>query len=241
MTTLNPDVTQTDAPPSGGLWSWITTTDHKKIGILYGGSAIVFFVVGGIEALLIRVQLATPNGEFLSADAYNQMFTMHATTMVFLVVMPAAAAFTNYFLPILLGARDVAFPRLNALSYWVFFFGGLFLTVSFFLGGAPDGGWFGYAPLSTQVTEVVRMDYWALGLQIVGLASLLASVNFITTVFAMRAPGMTLMRCPSSRSVSSRCSSTAIWGPCSSMRPTGAIRFCGSTCSGCSAIPRCTS
>ncbi len=196
MTTLNPDVTQTDASPRGGLWSWITTTDHKKIGILYGGSAIAFFLVGGIEALLIRVQLATPNGEFLSADAYNQMFTMHATTMVFLVVMPAAAAFTNYFLPILLGARDVAFPRLNALSYWVFFFGGLFLTVSFFLGGAPDGGWFGYAPLSTQVTEVVRMDYWALGLQIVGLASLLASVNFITTVLAMRAPGMTLMRMP---------------------------------------------
>ncbi len=196
MTTLNPEVTRTDSPTRGGLWGWITTTDHKKIGILYGGSAIVFFVVGGIEALLIRVQLAVPNGEFLSADAYNQMFTMHATTMVFLVVMPAAAAFTNYFLPILLGARDVAFPRLNALSYWVFFFGGLFLTVSFFVGGAPDGGWFGYAPLSTQVTEVVRMDYWALGLQIVGLASLLASVNFITTVFAMRAPGMTLMRMP---------------------------------------------
>ncbi len=196
MTTLNPEVTRADSPTRGGLWGWITTTDHKKIGILYGGSAIVFFVVGGIEALLIRVQLAVPNGEFLSADAYNQMFTMHATTMVFLVVMPAAAAFTNYFLPILLGARDVAFPRLNALSYWVFFFGGLFLTVSLFLGGAPDGGWFGYAPLSTQVTEVVRMDYWALGLQIVGPASLLASVNFITTVFAMRAPGMTLMRMP---------------------------------------------
>ena len=196
MATLNPDVTRTEVPKRGGLWGWITTTDHKKIGILYGGSAIVFFVVGGVEALLIRIQLAAPNGAFLSADAYNQMFTMHATTMVFLVVMPAAAAFTNYFLPILLGARDVAFPRLNALSYWVFFFGGLFLTVSFFLGGAPDGGWFGYAPLSTQVTEVVRMDYWALGLQIVGLASLLASVNFITTVLAMRAPGMTLMRMP---------------------------------------------
>jgi len=192
-------VTQTvDTPTSsrGGLWAWITTTDHKRIGILYGGSAIVFFIVGGIEALLIRIQLAAPNGEFLSADAYNQMFTMHATTMVFLVVMPAAAAFTNYFLPILLGARDVAFPRLNAFSYWIFFFGGLFLTVSFFLGGGPDGGWFGYAPLSTQVTEVVRMDYWALGLQIVGLASLLASINFITTVFTMRAPGMSLMRMP---------------------------------------------
>ena len=185
-----------EAPARRGIWGWLTTTDHKKIGILYGGSAIVFFVVGGVEALLIRVQLATPNGEFLSADAYNQMFTMHATTMVFLVVMPAAAAFTNYLLPILIGARDVAFPRLNAFSYWVFIFGGLFLTVSFFLGGAPDGGWFGYAPLSTQLPEVVRMDFWALGLQFVGLASLVASINFITTVFTMRAPGMTLMRMP---------------------------------------------
>ncbi len=190
------EAAQSDAPSRTGVWTWLTTTDHKKIGLLYGGSAIVFFVVGGIEALLIRVQLATPNGEFLSADAYNQMFTMHATTMVFLVVMPAAAAFTNYFLPLLIGARDVAFPRLNAFSYWVFLFGGLFLTSSFFLGGAPDGGWFGYAPLSSQLNEVVRMDYWALGLQIVGLASLLASVNFITTMFTMRAPGMTLMRMP---------------------------------------------
>lgn len=195
MATMTPTL---EARPAArrGVWGWLTTTDHKKIGILYGSSAIVFFVVGGIEALLIRVQLATPNGEFLSADAYNQMFTMHATTMVFLVIMPAAAAFTNYFLPLLIGARDVAFPRLNALSYWVFLFGGLFLTVSFFLGGAPDGGWFGYAPLSTQVPEVVRMDYWALGLIIIGLASLLASVNFITTIFTMRAPGMTLMRMP---------------------------------------------
>ncbi len=184
------------SPTRHGVWGWLTTSDHKKIGILYGGSAIVFFIVGGVEALLIRVQLTTPNGEFLSADAYNQIFTMHATTMVFLVVMPAAAAFTNYLLPILIGARDVAFPRLNAFSYWVFILGGLFLTVSFFLGGAPDGGWFGYAPLSTQLDEVVRMDYWALGLMFVGLASLLASINFITTVFTMRAPGMTLMRMP---------------------------------------------
>jgi len=174
----------------------VTTTDHKKIGILYGLGAILFFVVGGVEALLIRTQLAVPNGEVLSADAYNQMFTMHATTMVFLVIMPAAAAFTNYFLPLLIGARDVAFPRLNALSFWLYFFGGAFLTVSFFVGGAPDGGWFGYAPLSTQVEEVVRMDYWALGLLVLGTASLVSAVNFITTVFAMRAPGMTLIRMP---------------------------------------------
>jgi cytochrome c oxidase subunit I len=171
----------------------------------------------------------------VSADAYNQLFTMHATTMVFLVLMPAAAAFTNYFLPILIGARDVAFPRLNALSYWIFFFGGIFLTLSFFLGGAPDGGWTGYAPLSQQVTETVRMDYWALGLQILGLASVLSSINFITTVFVMRAPGMTLMRCRCSpgwrsscrlpaavlapdrrRRVCSRCIWTGTSAPCSS-------------------------
>ena len=198
MATMNPAIEGAVAEHHGerGAWAWLTTTDHKRIGVLYGVSAILFFIIGGVEALLIRTQLAVPNGDVLSADAYNQMFTMHATTMVFLVIMPAAAAFTNYFLPILLGARDVAFPRLNALSYWIFFFGGLFLTVSFFVGGAPDGGWFGYAPLSTQVGEVVRMDYWALGLVVLGLASLLSAVNFITTVFTMRAPGMTLMRMP---------------------------------------------
>ena len=198
MATLNPAVESATASHHGrkGVWSWMTTTDHKRIGLLYGVSSLLFFLVGGIEALLIRLQLAAPEGTVLSADAYNQMFTMHATTMVFLVIMPAAAAFTNYLLPILLGARDVAFPRLNALSYWIYIFGGLFLTISFFVGGAPDGGWFGYAPLSTQVTEIVRMDYWALGVQILGLASLLSAINFITTVFTMRAPGMTLMRMP---------------------------------------------
>ncbi|OFW67759.1 MAG: cytochrome c oxidase subunit I [Actinobacteria bacterium RBG_16_68_21] len=198
MATLNPAVESATASHHGrkGVWSWMTTTDHKRIGLLYGVSSLLFFLVGGVEALLIRLQLAAADGTVLSADAYNQMFTMHATTMVFLVIMPAAAAFTNYLLPILLGARDVAFPRLNALSYWIYIFGGLFLTISFFVGGAPDGGWFGYAPLSTQVTEIVRMDYWALGVQILGLASLLSAINFITTVFTMRAPGMTLMRMP---------------------------------------------
>ncbi len=198
MATLNPAVdSATPAHHANtGVWSWLTTTDHKRIGLLYGVSSLFFFLVGGVEALLIRLQLAQPDGTVLSADAYNQMFTMHATTMVFLVIMPAAAAFTNYFLPILIGARDVAFPRLNALSYWIYIFGGLFLTISFFVGGAPDGGWFGYAPLSTQVTEIVRMDYWALGVQILGLASLLSAINFITTVFTMRAPGMTMMRMP---------------------------------------------
>ena len=190
-----PLIAELGPDPNRGVWSWITTVDHKRIGILYGISAIIFFVVGGIEALLIRLQLIGPNIDLLSADAYNQLFTMHGTTMVFLFIMPVGAAFGNYLLPIMIGARDVAFPRLNALSYWTFLAGAIFLSSSFFLGGFPDGGWFGYAPLSTQ-PEVVRMDFWAIGLLLLGVASLLGAVNFITTIFAMRAPGMTMFRLP---------------------------------------------
>ncbi len=179
-----------------GLWAWVTTVDHKRIGLLYAVTAFVFFIVGGLEALFVRWQLAQPNGEVLSAAAYNQLFTMHGLTMVFLVVMPIAAAFTNYFLPILLGARDVAFPRLNAFSYWLFLFAGIVIYTSFFVGGAPDGAWVGYSPLATQLPEVVRMDYWVIGLQLLGVASIASSANFIATVFTMRAPGMSLLRMP---------------------------------------------
>jgi cytochrome c oxidase subunit 1 len=183
-------------PGGSGIWAWLTTVDHKRIGLLYGTTALTFFVVGGLEALLIRTQLASADGEVLSAEAYNQLFTMHGLTMVFLVIMPVAAAFTNYFLPIMIGARDVAFPRLNAFSYWLFLFAGLMIYSSFFLGGAPDGSWVGYAPLSEQITETVRMDFWAIGLNLLGIASIASSVNFIATVFTMRAPGMTLLRMP---------------------------------------------
>jgi cytochrome c oxidase subunit 1 len=180
-----------------GWTSWLFTVDHKKIGILYGVSAMVFFLVGGIEAGLIRAQLAAPEGNILSADKYNQMFTMHATTMVFLFVMPMAAAFANYFIPLQIGARDVAFPRLNALSFWVFIFGGLFINSSWILGGAADGGWFMYAPNSdTPFSPTNGVDFWALGLQITGIASLVGAINLIVTVINMRAPGMTLMRMP---------------------------------------------
>jgi len=178
-----------------GFASWLTTVDHKRIGILYGATAFGFFLLGGIEALLLRVQLARPESSFISADTYDQMFTMHGLTMIFLVVMPLGAAFFNFLIPLMIGARDVAFPRLNAFSYWVFLFGGLFLYSSFVLGGAPDGGWFGYAPLSTQLAPP-GMDFYALGLQIVGVASLVAAVNFIVTILNERAPGMTLMRMP---------------------------------------------
>ena len=128
-------------PVSATGWrSWVFTVDHKKLGIMYGATAMFFFIVGGVEALLIRLQLAAPNGKVLNADLYNQMFTMHATTMVFLFVMPMAAGFANYFVPLQIGARDVAFPRLNAFGFWAFLFGGIFLNLAWFLGGAADGG-----------------------------------------------------------------------------------------------------
>jgi cytochrome c oxidase subunit 1 len=180
-----------------GWKSWLFTVDHKKIGIMYGAAAMLFFVVGGIEALLIRLQLAQPNGTVLSAAAYNEMFTMHGTTMVFLFVMPMAAAFANYLVPLQIGARDVAFPRMNALGLWTFLFGGMFLYLSPFLGGAPDGGWFAYAPNTGPIFSPSHgMDFWAIALLITGLASLSSSINLIVTILNMRAPGMSLMKMP---------------------------------------------
>src|SRR3972149_5089439 len=173
-----------DAASYRGIWSWITTVDHKRIGIMYGVTALAFFVLGGIEALLIRLQLTTANGEVLNPDQYNRIFTMHGTTMVFLVVMPLSAAFFNLLVPLMIGARDVAFPRLNAFSYWVFLLGGAFMTASFFTGnpggtlfdgklGAPDAGWFGYAPLTlSRFSPGTGVDYWAFGLMILGVSAI---------------------------------------------------------------------
>ena len=180
---------------STGLLSWFTTVDHKKIGIMYGLAAMVFFLVGGLEALLIRAQLAGPEGQLLNADQYNQVFTMHGITMVFLFVMPMSAAFFNYMIPLMIGARDVAFPRLNAFSFWAFTAGALFLYSSFFLGGAPNGGWFGYAPNSTT-DPTPGMTFYALGLLITGISSTVGAVNLAITVINMRAPGMSLFRMP---------------------------------------------
>jgi cytochrome c oxidase subunit I len=180
-----------------GFWSWISTVDHKRIGILYGVTAFLFFLVGGGEALMIRMQLASPNGKVLTAEEYNQLFTMHGTTMIFLVIMPLAAAFGNYFVPILIGARDVAFPRLNAFGYWVFLAGGLMLYSSFLFGGAPNGGWFGYSPQTNTVFSPGHgIDFWLVGILITGIGSLTAAANFIVTTLNLRAPGMTLMRMP---------------------------------------------
>ena len=182
---------------NSGIWSWITTVDHKRIGTLYLWTALAFFLIGGFEAVLIRTQLAMPNMGFISADTYNQLFTMHGTTMVFLAIMPLSAAFFNYLIPLQIGARDVAFPRLNAFSYWVYLLGGIFITVPILFKVAPDAGWFGYAPLTTNRFSMgPNIDFWVLGLQILGISSLAAAFNFITTIINMRAPGMTLMRMP---------------------------------------------
>ena len=180
-----------------GWKSWVFTVDHKKLGIMYGVVSMFFFLVGGVEALLIRLQLAAPDNTVLSAQVYNEMFTMHATTMVFLFVMPMAAAFANYFLPLQIGARDVAFPRINALGFWLFLFGGIFINTSWVLGGAADGGWFMYSPNSSPLFSPGHgVDFWVLGLQITGIASLVGAINLIVTVLNMRAPGMKLMHMP---------------------------------------------
>jgi cytochrome c oxidase subunit I len=182
-----------------GLKSWLTTTDHKRIGKLYFWTAFVMFLIGGFEAELIRIQLAKPENGFISADTYNQLFTMHGTTMVFMALMPLAAAFFNYIVPLQIGARDVAFPRLNAFSYWVFLLGTVFMNASWLLPHhpAPDGGWFGYATLTEkQFNPGPNIDFWLLGLQILGIASLAAGFNFIVTILNLRAPGMKMMRLP---------------------------------------------
>jgi cytochrome c oxidase subunit 1 len=180
-----------------GWRSWLTTVDHKRIGIMYGVGAFIFFLIGGSEALLLRLQLASPQNKVLSPALYNQVFTTHGITMVFLVVMPMANAFANYLLPLQIGARDVAFPRLNALSLWIWVFAGVFITSSFFLGGAPDGGWFAYAPnTGVAFSPSHGMDFYAVGLNIAGIASLVSAINLIVTVLNMRAPGMSLFRMP---------------------------------------------
>jgi cytochrome c oxidase subunit I len=197
MATTVLDHAETHAHAKTGLWSWITTVDHKRIGILYGATAFLFFLIGGLEALLLRIQLGSPNNTFLSADTYNQLFTMHGTTMIFLAVMPISAMYFNFMIPLQIGARDVAFPRLNAFSYWVFLFGGLFLNISFLFHAAPNAGWFGYANLTTKpYSPGPNVDFWVIGLQTLGIASLAAAVNFFVTIINLRGPGMKLMRMP---------------------------------------------
>lgn len=177
-----------------GLVSWLTTTDHKKIGVMYFFTTLVFFFFGGVEAGFVRWQLSQAELSILTPEIYNQFYTMHGITMVFLVIMPLSAAFFNYLIPLMIGARDVAFPRLNAYSYWVYLFGGILLYSSFFLGGAPNSSWVAYPPLSSDA--VANMSFYVVGLAVLGVSSLAAAVNFIVTILNMRAPGMTFMRMP---------------------------------------------
>jgi len=180
----------------GRVASWITTVDHKRIGILYIATSLVFFAAGGVLALLIRAQLATPNESFVTRDRYNELFTLHGTTMVFLVVVPILAGFGNFLVPLMIGARDVAFPRLNALSYWLFLFGGMTLYSSFFASGGPaKTGWTIYAPLSEQ-GKGHGVDLLILSLHILSISSLFGAINFLVTIQRLRAPGMTWLRMP---------------------------------------------
>ncbi len=186
-----------EKPRATGLWRWLTTTDHKDIGILYIGSGIFFFLLGGIEALLMRIQLAQPDNRFLSPDVYNQMFTMHGTTMVFLFGMPVLIGVANYMAILMIGARDMAFPRLNAFSFWIFLFGGLLLYSGFLLGGAPNAGWFAYAPVTVPPYNPTHgMDFWAMGIILTGVGSIITAVNLIVTILNLRAPGMTMFKMP---------------------------------------------
>ncbi len=208
--------------------SWVTTVDHKRIGILYIYTAFLFFLVGGLEAELIRWQLSQPNNKFLSPEAYDQVFTMHATTMIFLFVMPMWTGFGNFLVPLMIGARDMAFPRINQLGYWLFLAGGLVLSSSFLFGAAPNAGWFSYAPLTEATPNCIaqnvagqtlqsqaahaaqaaalgqqgcfapgpNMDFWIVGINLLGIASITGSINFIVTILRMRAPGLSINRMP---------------------------------------------
>jgi cytochrome c oxidase subunit 1 len=178
--------------------SWLTTVDHKRIGILYVVTSLVFLLLGGLLALFMRAQLATPNEHFVTKDSYNELFTMHGTTMIFLVIVPLWAGFANFLVPLMIGARDMAFPRLNALSYWLFLLGGIILYSSWFAaGGAPRAGWTGYVPLSeASFTPGNGMDLWILSLHVLTISSLAGAINFLVTIHRMRTPGMSWMRMP---------------------------------------------
>jgi cytochrome c oxidase subunit I len=186
------------------LHDWVVTVDHKKLGILYILYALVFLVIGGIEATIMRIQLIVPHNHFVSPEVFNRMFTMHGTTMIFFVVMPIVFGFGTYLIPLMVGTRDMAFPRLNALSFWLTAFGGVLLYFSFIggyglygAGNAPDAGWFAYAPLTSRAFSLGHStDFWTLGLLVSGIGSIGTAVNFITTIVCMRCPGMTLGKMP---------------------------------------------
>src|SRR6185312_5086907 len=180
-----------------GLLQWISSVDHKMIGIMYLLIALIFFLIGGAEALLMRVQLAQPINHFLTPEAYDQIFTMHGTTMIFLVAMTAVLGFAVYFTPLMIGANEMAFPRMNSFSLWITFFGGLLLYFSFLAGGGPDAGWFNYAPLNEKnYSSSNGIDYYAMGLLLTGIGSVTTSINLIVTILHYRVKGMKLNMLP---------------------------------------------
>jgi len=180
-----------------GWRGWLSTVDHKRIGIRYLVTAFIFLIAGGMEALIMRVQLARPDSTILTPEQYNQLFTMHGVTMIFLYALPVLSGFSNYLWPLILGARDMAFPRLNAFSYWIFLFAAIFLYASFPLGQAPNAGWFNYVPLSNLAYDTgPNIDVYALGMVLLGISTTVGSVNFVVTLLRMRAPGMSLDRVP---------------------------------------------
>ncbi len=182
---------------TNGFLQWISTVDHKQIGIMYLSSSLFFFLVGFTEAMLMRIQLARPENTFLSPEAYNQIFSMHGTTMIFMVLTPMLLGFATYLLPLMIGANEMAFPRLNAFSFWMFLLGGVVLYFSFFAGGAPNVGWFSYAPLSeTNYSPSPGVDYWVISLLLMGIGTVGAALNFVVTTITMRAKGLSYNRLP---------------------------------------------
>jgi len=180
-----------------GLYGWIASVDHKSIGIRYLVTSFVFLLLGGLEALLMRIQLGQPGEHVLTPEQYNQLFSMHGITMIFLYALPVLSGFSNFLFPLVLGARDMAFPRLNAFSYWTYIAAGLFMYSSFLLGAAPDDGWFNYAPNSLKAfSPGPNMDFYALGMIFLGISTMVGAANFVVTVLRMRAPGMSINRLP---------------------------------------------
>jgi cytochrome c oxidase subunit 1/cytochrome c oxidase subunit I+III len=180
-----------------GLFGTLGTVDHKVIGIRYIVTAFVFLLMGGVEALVLRIQLAQPNMHLLSPEQYNQLFSMHGVTMIFLYALPVLSGFSNYLWPLMLGSRDMAFPRLNALSYWIFLASGLFIYASFAIGAAPNDGWFDYVPqASAEYNPGLNIDFYALGIIFVGISTTVGSANFVVTLLRTRAPGMSVNRLP---------------------------------------------
>src|SRR5580692_9028837 len=197
-------VNQDTRPIGDRLHDWVVTVDHKKLGILYILYGLVFLVIAGMEALVIRIQLMRAHSDFVSPEVFNRMFTMHGTTMIFFVVMPVLFGFATYLVPLMIGARDMAFPRLNALSFWLSAFGGFLLYFSFLggnglygAGNAPDVGWFAYAPLTSQTFSLGHStDFWTISVFLSGIGSVGTSINLIATVLCLRCPGMTLGKMP---------------------------------------------